>query len=260
MEQLIFVGIILLFAVLEAVARKNKQRQGQGEGVPEAPDREPEVALPRPRPAPTRGTVPRSHDEDPSFDEAAKGDEGRMRPEPAAERAAPLGQEDAITRTSSEGLIPAELWEEIQVLARGGQPQELERPKPVPAQKPAPARRPKAPGRPPAPAPAHRKTAPASRTGTLAPSRPAVRKPVQTPSHGPEAPATVEGTPDHPVHLSHAAFGTPVVSRAGSPEGVVRRSAAGPESVRKLLVGGRASLRQAMILQDVLGPPVSLRD
>ncbi|MDP2955683.1 MAG: hypothetical protein Q8N53_04620 [Longimicrobiales bacterium] len=260
MEQLIFVGIIVLFSILEAVARKKKQAQGQGEGVPEAPDRGPGVRVPRPRPAPTQGTVPRSYDDDTSFDEAAKGDESRMRPEPAAERAAPLGQEEAVTRTSSEGLIPAELWEEIQVLARGGLPREQESPQPVPPRTPAPARGTKPPARRPAPAAATRKTAPASRTGTQTPSR-AARKPAQPTVPGPEAPATAEGTPDHPVHLSHAAYGTPVVGRAGSAERVVGRPVAAHDSLRRMLVGGgRAPLRQAMILQDVLGPPVSLRD
>jgi len=258
-EQLIFVGIIVLFSILEAVARKNKQAQGQGEGMPDAPDREPEIHVPRPRPVPTQGTVPRSYDEDASFDEAAKGDESRMRPEPAAERAAPLGEEEALTRTSSEGLLPAELWEEIQVLARGGLPRQQESPKPVPPRTPAPARGTKPPARRPAPARPSQKTAPASRTGTQTPSR-AARKPVQPTAPGPEAAATVEGTPEHPVHLSHAAYGTPVVGRAGSPEGVARPAAEARNSVRKLLGGGRVPLRQAMILQDVLGPPLSLRD
>jgi hypothetical protein len=271
-EQLIFVGIIILFSVLEAVARKGRAAQGGGEGVP-LPE-EPEARRPRPRPRPPSeprtGSVPHSYDEDPSFDDAARGDEGRLRPEAAAARAAPIGEESAPARTSSEGLIPAEVWEEIQGLARGERPETQKAPaSPAPPPMPTPTPTPSRPSesRPagwPRPSttrsrpsgkatPSPRAGAPTSqaRTGKdigRAPSRSVAGAPAQ------------EGTADHPVHLAHQAFGTAPSTRAGVPPAGGARSASPAAQAVRSLLASRGSLRQAVILQELLGPPPGLRD
>ncbi|HSW29948.1 MAG TPA: hypothetical protein VLH75_10740 [Longimicrobiales bacterium] len=273
MEQLIFVGIIVLFSVLEAVARKGRAKQGEGQGVPlpEEPHQRRPRARPRPEAETHAGTVPHSYDEDPSFDEVTRGDEARMRPAPAAERAEPLGEGStaAGARTSSEGLIPAEVWEEIQVLARGELPkaQKLPAPSaPVPAPK---APLPRAPESRPAGWP--RPSAPRSRPSGQA--RPSGRAGASTaqPRTGKglgrasakevEAAPLTEGTANHPVHLSHQDYGTAPARRTGIPLAGAARGAPAPSAgLRALLRSGPASLRQAVILQELLGPPPGLRE
>lgn len=249
MEQLIFVGIIVLFSILEAVARKGKERQDGGEvELPEPP-----VGLPDPGPRRRagRGSTPPSYDDDPSFDDAVKGrveGEGASRPPRA--------------RSGSEGLIPADVWEEIQALARGELPGTEA---PVPPKPRAPA--PSAPS-PPVPAPggerqprqAERRPQPPARR----PSPPVrVEKPTPRPTKpmpsAPPAPVA-EGTPGHPVHLSHAAYGTPVRGRlTAAATSRVDGPPAEARGARTLLAGGPEALRQAVILQELLGPPVALR-
>ena len=253
MEQLIFVGIIVLFSILEAVARKGKERRDGGEvELPEPP-----VGLPDPGPRPRagRGSSPPSYDDDPSFDEAVK---GRVEGEGASRPPRP--------RTGSEGLIPADVWEEIQALARGEVPGTGD---PVP-QKP----------RPPAPPPPT--TAPPTRIppkgGERRPNQPERRgqpqvrrsappvrvekpagKPAKPVRSAPAVPVE-EGTPGHPVHLSHAAYGTPVRGRL-TPAATSRADGPSVEALgaRALLAGGPGALRQAVILQELLGPPVALK-
>jgi hypothetical protein len=271
-EQLIIVGIVVLFSILEAVARKNRQGQGQGEGVPLPEEPPARRSPPRPRPqveSPT-GSVPHSYDEDPSFDEAAKGDEARRRPEPAAaEVPAPA---PARSRTSSEGMLPAEIWEEIQGLARGEHPDAQKPPVPT-APPPFPAPAPVQPrptmSRPPgwlgpsAPRPrgAAGEARPSQRVGAPTAQPRAGKGLGRPPSRTVEGAPAMEGTADHPVHLAHEAFGTAPSRRAGIPlEGESRRGPAAGEAVRKLLSPNRDSLRQAMILQEILGPPPGLRD
>jgi len=115
MEPLVIIAILVVFSMLDAVARKQRQaRPPEGEGAT-PPD------APRPQQAPDG---PRSYDDE-------------IEPEV---------QPRSTTLTSSEELLPADLWEEIRRLAQGRTPTQ-----PVPAprpRRPAP-RRPKGP--PPAP-------------------------------------------------------------------------------------------------------------
>lgn len=270
MEQLIFVGIILLFSILEAVARKGRAKQGGEEAppLPEEPHQRRPRAEPRHRGEPHPGTVPRSYDEDPSFDEAARGDEARYRPEPAA-REAPAA-EAPRSRTGSEGLIPADVWDEIQRMARGELPGPQQAPPPLPAPRPAPPpRRPvedRAPEtrstarpRPSRPKPSG-KAKPTQRAGAStaqARTGKALGRPAEP---TPEAAPAAEGTTDHPVHLAHQAFGTAPSQRAGIPlEG--RPAVDRATALRKLLLSEqRDSLRHAVVLQEVLGPPPGLRE
>ena len=227
MEQLIFVGIILLFSMLEAVARKKREGGEDPTSVPPTGSL-PEVRVPRPPEA--RVPTPRvpSYDDDPSFDDTAD----------AGSRGGAAG----TGRTSSEGPIPVDVWEEIQAMARGG---------------PAPVR--KAPAPAPAPVP---KRAPA-RVATREPR--AVTAPMSTAARKTRAPAVPEVdvvAGDHAVHKTHPKFGTPVHDRLTGFDDThkVRALSAEARALRTVLRGGGAPLKQAILLQEILGPPVSLKD
>jgi len=231
MEQLIFVAIIVIFSILDSVARTKKKRQ-QGRGplpTPEAPEDwewEDEAE---------------SHDTRPSYDEV----EVRRAPEEAEPRpqyTRPYGSTGGSTSSApkgSEGMIPTELWEEIAGLARGRIPQPEPQPRP---QAKAPVPRP-------------------------APPRPAPRREPSRPA--PSARPDVEAAPARPiethrVHRAHAGFGTDPSSRAPSREDgldplAVSLGIDADAARHQLLSRDRHALRQAVILQEILGPPAALR-
>jgi hypothetical protein len=219
-DLLTFIGIVALFSVLEAIARKGKARQGGEEEIP-LPER-PEAPLPRQRPPQPTGSFPRSYDEDPSFDETAERDETRLR----LDQTTPVPLPAKGPRRSSGGsedLIPAAVWDEIQRMARGEAPQKSQE---------APT--------------AQRRSA---------------RSLGHAPARGAEAPPPMEGSADHPIHRAHAAFGTSPTARAAPRAVGAPKHAPSPgAAVRKLLTPGGGSLRQAVILQEILGPPPGLRD
>ncbi|HUF75182.1 MAG TPA: hypothetical protein VMM35_02845 [Longimicrobiales bacterium] len=129
-------------------------------------------------------------------------------------------------RSGSEGMIPKDLWEEISGLARDRMGELEARPEP-----PAPVPAPKVP--------------PATASGRAAWGK-------RTPRVGQQ----------HHIHLAHAEYGTDPSSRAPSMQDAMdplaRRLSADVRAVRKSLRGGRHALRQAVILQEVLGPPASM--
>ncbi len=135
---------------------------------------------------------------------------------------------EAPRRSGSEAMIPGDIWEEIAGLARGRMRQLETQPEapppPPPVQTPPPA--------------------------TL-PARLGWGK--RTPKVGQA----------HRVHLSHVEYGTDPSSRTRSAhdqiDPLARGLSADVKAVRKQLRHGRHALRQAVILQEVLGPPVSIR-
>lgn len=249
MEQLIFVGLIVVFSILDALARKQRARQqGQGPLPGDWPDEaERAEGWSAEERAPPVGTVPPSYDEDASYDEEPSYDDGVLseggrvaRPAPPDRRG---GARRADERRGSEGLIPSEIWEEIQALARGEVPR---KPEPEPAPEPQSARVPP-------PVRVERRHAPAESAGGESPS-----------AEAPGRRRRVEPVPyraPHPVHTAHERYGTPVSARLTPPAQVERgaRTAAAADAVAALR-GGREALRRAVILQEVLGPPVSLRE
>lgn len=231
MEQLIFVAVIVFFTILEGIARSRKQGGGPAGPLPLPEEREqdergrPELSrMPR-RPEPTRSpTVEpvRTYDQEPSFDDAVEESPASWGG-PQGPRA---GRRDA---SGSETLVPQDVWEEIMALARGEKPQgrpmpTSARPRPTPAPPRPPARRP------PTPKPA--------------PSR------VQVP---PE--------PVHRVHATHPQMGKPMAGRISVLDSAPVRVTTNPDvvAVRRMLAGGPGSLRQAVMLTEVLGPPASVR-
>jgi len=239
-EQLILIAVILVFSSLvDAVARKKRQAES-GEGpTPASP-----TGSSQPGRAGARERTPPTYDLDPSFDDAAQ----------AGSRGVPARGSAAGPRAasaSSEGLIPADVWEEIQALARGESAPA--RGTPAPTRTPPPARSPAGGPSPASTAPA-RGAPRAARAPTSTAERPLPSASV--PTKGPIV------TPEHAVHLTHPKYGTPVHDRLtgfddhARPRGLSTQGMA----VRSALRGRGAGLRQAVLLQEILGPPVSLKD
>jgi len=220
MEQLIFVAIIVIFSILDSVARTKKKRQMRG---------------PLPAPDASRDWEgEESYDAEPSYDEVElEREEAEAKAEPLPRYTQPYGSSGADktarpTRKTSEGLIPADIWAEIAGLAKERLPAP-EKPAPKPVSKPAPKPLPERPG------PKHV-------------SRRSPPRPVET----------------HRVHRAHAGFGTDPVTRAPSEQDgldpLARELGLDAASARRqLLSRDRHALRQAVILQEILGPPAALR-
>jgi hypothetical protein len=229
--EFIFFAVLILFSILESIARKQKERVEGGERPP-APE--------APRPSRPRRSE---------------------RGVPDVQRGGERLEED-----SSETLIPADIWEEIAGLASGRAPQQGRR-APGPGRRtPSPPSR-----RFPESRPGNRlPERPATGTAwPEAESKEAlnveriedeITRPVRTYTGLHPRPA---GQP-HPVHRSHPEFGMDPSEREPSRLTASRREA-GRESakrVRAVLRGSRGAdaLREAVILREVLGPPAGLRD
>jgi hypothetical protein len=252
MEELIFFAVIIFLSIIESVARSRKKRSGGP--LPEAPPEWEQLPLPRPRPRAEPRPQPRplgaeipSHDSDPSFDMGASAE---VEPSFDDTRWRELEKGRA---TSSESMIPSDIWDEIAGLAREPERQE---PSYTPPRRPAPK---------PGPAP-HPKRMPT-------PARPTAKvEPRRTPSPAPKpkrvtilAPEPApEGAPEHAVHGSHVGYGTDPSARGASAQDrldpLVRELGQDAAAVRLQLRGrGVHALRQALILQEVLGPPAAER-
>ncbi|MFQ5538031.1 MAG: hypothetical protein ACE5GJ_11360 [Gemmatimonadota bacterium] len=225
MEQLIFVGLIVLFSILDAIARKKKKEQE-------------EMRLPTPE-----GTA---------GPEGADQGVGRSR-SPEAEGREVRGREEAAT---SEGMLPQDLWEELEALARPGP---RSRPAPEPRSAPGPDSAPQP--RPVPGAPSGPEVRPAPRTRPEPVQRPERRAPAppSSPRRSPQPPAR------HPLHRAHSGYGTRPAERAapapmpGSEPGAAKRAQEEILEVHAMLRARGGSRRQAMVLREILGPPVSMR-
>jgi len=201
MEELIFFAVIILFSIFESIARSRKKRAG---GIPQIPGDQ----MPSGGPsydAPTYET--HSYDQDLSYDDVAVEEY-------------PTSSKKPALRTGSEGMIPADLWEEIAGLAESVKKQKAR----------------------PAPPPLPPEVLPA-RIGW-----------------GKRVPKVGQ---QHRVHLAHVGYGTDPSERAPSVhddlDPLARRLSVDVREVRQQLRRGRHALRQAVMLQEVLGPPVSMR-
>ena len=171
--------------------------------------------------------------------------------------------EPASRGRMSEGMVPDELWEEIAALASGGPP-------------PATDRAPDEADR----APSGFERSPSGFEGSLSEfegplsgfERPVpVRAPEPEESYlRPEHQHVqdhdhVEWAPEEePAYPTAPALGEADKAGEADPDEDLRWASREPRkgsSVRRTLIhGGRESIRQAVILAEVLGPPVSLRD
>ncbi|MDX1493166.1 MAG: hypothetical protein R3253_03760 [Longimicrobiales bacterium] len=267
MEELIFFAIIIFFSILESIARSRKSKKGEGDedGGGILPDpREWEARFPdmesersRAERSPTRaegsgsrGTKPRgedlaTYDEDPSYDDLA------TRERPVRSRTSPPQE-----RPSSETMLPGDLLEQLEGLARGRKEEQREQSRTVDLPDYSPS----------VPAPIERTEVGTGRSsggpvGSTAPV--GSRAPVGSTAPIGSRPGIGGRRSEHFVHRSHAEYGTDPSSRTPSEQDRL----GGPEpmdsdavGVRRQLFGGRPSLRQAVVLKEVLGPPLALRD
>lgn len=250
MEELFFIGIIILFSIAESIARRRKAKARQQSGEPAEVERFEwaqtppwEVEHPAEHPAELQ-----TYDADPSYDdEAVASDEKPVR--------------------GRGGESAADIWAEIAGLASGTKEKSgaAARPAPPPPER-APPREPDIPRAETQRAPRPSRVEEA-RTLQLAreesarrrvPTRVAAsRLPARRPRTAPAA--------QHEVHLAHVGYGTDPSERAPSEQDgldplaeYIGVDAAAVQS--QLRSKDPHALRQAIILQEVLSTPVSLRD
>jgi hypothetical protein len=244
MEELIFFAVILFFSIVESIARKKKAGRTEGSGGASRPD--PSEPLEQqfewtnnPPDLPTYDEDP-SYDEGPSYDEQLSYDErGEGAPQPR--HAAP----SEMSRSSSaDTMLPGGLRAEQEWVRRSGVQRERARTVKTSEQSP--------------PLPAPTRTS-SSRTRVPAPPR------SRTPRSKVVGRSAGRQGSEHPVHEAHAGYGTDPSERARSEQDGLDplkwELSKDARAVRaQLLSHGDSGLRQAVILQEVLGPPVSMRD
>jgi hypothetical protein len=225
MEELIFFAVIIFFSIIESIARRRKgKRQGEDESSPELPEPD---RWERQRWEPSKEVEVATYDDEASYDEHATAES--TGPKPPTPR-----------RPSSETMLPLDLLEDLAGLA-GGLQKERTQPAPAPpvprhTQRPLPQRR---------------------------PAPPVARPPLTPRTRREQLPEKMREP--HRVHLSHAEYGTDPSERSRSAQDVLNRPPAwhDPDAAavhRQLRSGSGSALRQAIILQEVLGPPMALRD
>lgn len=226
MDPLFFIAIIVIFSILDSIARKRRT----GTQPPEVP---PERESPRTE---ERLGVP-TYDAGPSYDEIGIEEEEEEERERA--QASP---------ESSETLVPRDLWEEIAGLMTTAQKSREPKPSARSSSQP-PTRRSGA-----RPTPPLKRPRLTRRPRALEPRRSAQ----PSVSHGRAI------MPGERVHQSHREYGTDPSERSRSEQDgldPLARSLGADESTARQQLRGRSrhALRQAIILQEVLGPPAALR-
>ena len=236
MDGLIFFAVIIFFSIIESISRSRKaQRKREGE-TPAEPELFEWAKTPRPR-----ADLP-TYDEDHSYDEPQEEDDDEPQ-EPAPGRVGMTGAE-----------VAADIWAEIRALGLGAVEESTTPTPSIPRQSPplpVPAPRPEA-VRMPRPAPLPRPLP--------QPSAAEVQE-GRVSDEGRGSPRPYE---EHRVHRAHEDYGTDPSERAPSEQDgldpLAEHLAADAAAVRARLMSHDASaLRQAIILQEVLGPPAVLR-
>ena len=204
MDGLIFLGVLIFFSMLDAALRK-KKAAGGGLQLPPPEEWEEEE---------THGVDP-----------------GGIPGEAQTQYAEPYGVQHGPAPTTSEALIPKDIWEEVAAIAAGSGPTE---PPPEPEPEPEPE--------------------------FTALQRSRQRDPVV-----PRSRMRDVSDASHLVHRAHDGFGTDPSERAPSEQDgsdrLAQHLSADASAIRKQLgsLDGH-ELRQAMILHEVLGPPAAYRE
>jgi hypothetical protein len=213
-EQFIIIAVVLLFAILDAAAKKQRQKQMEAEGE-------------------SSGSPP---DTD--------GDGIPGEPLPEYTRSYQGGGEGPRAPRSSEGMVPADIWKEIEALARGERSSQPE---------------PRAPE--PAPAEGRRASSEGGASRSAPPARISRSSPIRRGQVGVEEVGSRGGIGGRSIHRAHADFGTDPSSRAPSRVPEAPHGSKAVREVRKALVeGGREEARKAVILHEVLGKPLAYRE
>lgn len=264
MDELIFFAVIIFFSIVESIARsrKAKRKQAEGGGEPDPTGMDFEWAQNEPE-LPTYDSEP-SYDDLPSYDDQIEQDEVRR---------AYGGEDDrAGAKSSSETLLPGDLLAQLAGMA-GKLEAEREKartialPKqspPLPTQEPEEHERQvrdrAGRGEQAAGARGDRSGRAVTRTRTPVPAR------SRTPRSGTPARSRTPRAPvEHSIHLSHAGYGTDPSERAKSEQDDLdplrEFLSEDAKAIRaQLMSQSESALRQAFILSEVLGPPVSMRD
>lgn len=224
MEELIFLALLVVFSVLEAVFKKRRQA-AEGEGEPEGTD----VTSP--------GEVERPADRTEEPEPMAV--EPRL---PSSRREGPSPFEPA----GSEEMVPRDLWDEIAALARGEKPGAGSRSRegvdlePTPGPEVGPGRRPVRVGR-----------------GEPVPST----SPVRRGQVGRDEIGRGGAAGRRPPRRGRPEFGTDPSERLPVSQPPRPRASDELRAVRRALVeGGAAEARKAVILHEVLGKPLAYRE
>jgi hypothetical protein len=186
-----------------------------------------------------------------------------------AERFANRTQAATETETS-EGMVPDQLWEEIAALARGEPSPSARRVPPpqlpevesrsVPMGVPEPEETRLGPGHKHVEQHDHVEWAEDDEPAYPVASVPEEMRPARTVSGSLRTSVPPLPTRTDPRALSKRAESLPVAELEEEPAQVRRPSDKGRGVRRTLTHGGHKSVRQAIILSEVLGPPVALRD
>lgn len=235
MGELVFFAVIILFTILEAIAKRRKQREAGEDGAEEDENWTPAPVERQPKP---------KADREPRVERGSRSSSSTDRGMP--ERGA--GREER-----SETMIPADLWEEIAGLAKGEVPRPRQ-PEPSKGKTPTKGKTPR-----------RWKPGPFDDESASLETLEVERieddiRPVRTYT-GARVPSSADA---HPVHRSHHGYGTDPSERAPSEQDwrPTERANRNAKRVRAMLRGseGTDALKQAVILREVLGPPVSMKD
>jgi len=248
--ELVFFAAILLFTILEAVAKSRRKREeGEGQDADAESPQDVAAEIQRRREEARRqraeaGRAAQQRDPGTQPNRPGAGDRARVGgPAPMGPagrggmrrtEGAPSGEEPSTT------MVPPDLWEEIADLMSGGRRPEAS---PVPEAPRAP------------------RTVPVPEPEQPSPTRTRTRTtPVPTRS----AAAAARRDAAHTVHRSHPEFGMDPSERVPSAfdlRAPAHGRSAHASRVRSVLQGsdGADALKQAIILQEILGPPASLK-
>lgn len=252
MEELIFFAVIIFFSIIESIARSRKQKKGGGT-IEEGPTTYQDPGEAEFEWAEESSTDLPTYDQDPSYDEQPSYDDRATRsgtvPPPA-----PRGVESR--KPSSRTLLSGGLLEEL-----AGMAEKLE-------------------------AERERMEQSATRSGQVSreeetraeeqreweeqqerrQERDRVRRVTrESRSTLPMHRGPARARPAHLIHTSHAEYGTDPSERTRSEQDgldpLARTLSADAKAIRQQLTSDSASaLRQAVILQEVLGPPRAMRE
>jgi hypothetical protein len=216
--ELLVIAVFVLITLIEGLGRRKKSGKGKERPTPEPSD------------------VDSGAEEAPSTETV---DLGRKH------KTAPVGggAEEEAPSTSSEGLVPQDVWDEILGLARGKE-EAGKREKEERVDEGAETL----------------EEIPSFEARSLEPLEPReeeTRGGVEPPKRSRETiPALDKPVPAIPSSPS----GRPVSVAGGTPRAGARPSGAGRSLRRRLFGEGREDLRKAVVLQEVLGPPMGMRE
>ena len=260
MEELIFFAVIIFFSMLESIARRRKQKQGGGRIEDVSTEGREAEPWEYDDPQQAYDDLP-TYDDDPSYDDLPSYDDRATRsgsqPPPAPRGIAPR-------EPSSRSMLPGGLLEELAGIA---EKLEAERQRTERADAEARSSEGRAESVEDGRAKEQkrwevlqdRRDARAREREELAKAREAERVRIPT-TRGLARPR-----PSHRVHRAHAEYGTDPSERTPSEQDgldpLARTLSADAKAIRGQLLSDSASaLRQAIILQEVLGPPKAMRE